>query len=92
MACRPRRLCAQHGALRPVEPLCAREHRLDDRRVAQLDGEAKGGRQAVGARLARVGAVERRKGGRVASKAGDDEGRQAALLASACAARRRGGR
>ena len=36
---------------------------------AQLGGEAEGGRQAVGARLARVGAVERRKGGRVASTA-----------------------
>eukprot|EP00964_Phaeocystis_antarctica_P022167 scaffold12307_cov53-Phaeocystis_antarctica.AAC.2 len=78
---RLRCLRAQHGALRLVEPLCAGERRLDDRRVAQLGGEAEGGRQAVGARLARVGAVERRKGGRVASKAGDDEGRQDALLA-----------
>ena len=90
---RQRRLRAQHGALRLVEPLCACERRRDDRRVAQLGGEAEGGRQAVGARLARVGAVERRKGGRVASKAGDDEGRQAALLAIARGAGRlRGGR
>ena len=93
---RPRRLCAQHGALRLVEPLCACEHRLDDRRVAQLDGEAEGGRQAIGARLARVGAVERRKGGRVASKAGEEDldvGRQASLLVIARGAGRlRGGR
>ena len=57
-ASRPRRLCAQHGALRLVEPLCARERRLDDRRVAQLDGEAEGGRQAIGARLARLSSRE----------------------------------
>ena len=93
---RPRRLCAEHGALRLVEPLCACERRLDDRRVAQLDGEAEGGRQAIGARLARVGAVERRKGGRVASKAGEEDldvGRQASLLAIARGTGRlRGGR
>ena len=81
---RQRRLCAQHGALRLLEPRCACERRLDDRRVAQLDGEAEGGRQAIGARLARVGAVERRKGGRVASKAGEEDldvGRQASFVA-----------
>ena len=93
---RQRRLRAQHGALRLVEPLRARERRRDDRRVAQLGGEAEGGRQAVGARLARVGAVERRKGGRVASKAGEEDldlGRQASLLAIARGAGRlRGGR
>ena len=93
---RQRRLCAQHGALRLVELLCACERRLDDRRVAQLDGEAEGGRQAIGARLARVGAVERRKGGRVASKAGEEDldvGGQASLLAIAHGAGRlRGGR
>ena len=92
----PRRLCAEHGALRLLEPLCPCERRLDDRRVAQLDGEAEGGRQAIGARLARVGAVERRKGGRVASEAGEealDVGRQASLLAIARGAGRlRGGR
>ena len=92
----PRRLCAEHGALRLVEPLCPCERRLDDRRVAQLDGEAEGGRQAIGARLARVGAVERRKGGRVASEAGEealDVGGQASLLAIARGAGRlRGGR
>ena len=84
----PRAALGRRGALRLVEPLCACERRLDDRRVAQLDGEAEGGRQAIGARLARVGAVERRKGGRVAAKAGDDEGRQAALLPSASAGAR----
>ena len=93
---RQRRLRAQHGALRLVEPLRAREHRRDDRRVAQLGGEAEGGRQAVGARLARVGAVERRKGGRVASKAGEEDldvGRQASLLPIARGTGRlRGGR
>jgi len=93
---RQRRLRAKHGALRLVEPLRARERRRDDRRVAQLGGEAEGGRQAVGARLARVGAVERRNGGRVASKAGEEDldlGRQAGLLAIARGAGRlRGGR
>ena len=81
---RRRRVCAQRVCVRRCEAARRRHHRCDHRGVAELHGEEERGRHAVLREPQAVGRVaERRDGGRVASEAGDDGGRQALLAALA---------